>query len=366
MTKVLILANSSGGLVNFRLELITRLIKEEYRVYFGVPQEKEDEYVKKLEVVGANYIRTWMNRRGMNPVEDLKLIRKYRELVKEVEPDVILTYTIKPNIYGNYVASIYNIPTITNITGLGTSLETGRLKYVIKKMYKYACNRASEVFFQNEANRHFFLSNNLVKEEKTRLLPGSGVNINKYVPMNKESNKNGIKFLYIGRLMRDIGIEEYLRAAKNIVSSHLNVEFQVLGSYEEKKYIDKISESKSVKYLGVSEDVRNEIREIDCIVHPSYHEGMSNVLLEGAAMAKPLVASNIPGCREVIDEGMNGFLFRPKSSESLEKALLKFINSEVSERNEMGKNSRKKVVKEFDREIVINKYLESIKRLSRK
>lgn len=362
MKKVLILANNSIGLYNFRFELIQKLKEQGYDVYFSVPQDKNDEKVKLILEAGANFIHIPMNRRGMNPIEDLKLIRSYKKLIGNINPDIILTYTIKPNIYGNYVANKFKTPVIMNITGIGTSLSTGKLKLIIKQMYKYGCSRASVVFFQNKDNQNFFASNNLIKKEKTIIIPGSGVNTKRFKPIEKQNKDGTIRFLFIGRLMKDKGIEEYLKVAEKLTKEHSNLEFQILGSFEEEKYKDIIKQNKNnkIKYLGTSSDIRNEIRYVDCIVNPSYHEGMSNVLLEGAAMGKPLLASNIPGCREIIDDGENGFLFESKSTKSLKEVIIKFINLNDEKKRIMGQNSRIKVEKEFDRDIVINQYLKII------
>lgn len=361
MKRIFIITNSSGGLYNFRFELIQRLQQLDYEIYFSAPQDKEDQKVQLLVKRGAKYIHTPMERRGMNPIEDIKLINLYKKIIKDVNPDIILTYTIKPNIYGSHVADKFGIPVIMNITGLGTSLSTGKLKVVIKRMYKYACSKANIVFFQNKGNHNFFISNKIIVERKAKIIPGSGVNIGKFMPIEK-ANNNIIRFLFIGRLMKDKGIEEYLEVADNLTKQYSNLEFQVLGSFEEEKYrsIMEANKNNRIRYLGSSIDVRNEISEVDCIVNPSYHEGMSNVLLEGAAMGRPLLASNIPGCEEIIEEGENGYLFDPRSVESLSEAIIRFINITSEERKEMGVKSRRKVELEFDRNIVVNEYIKVI------
>ena len=360
--KVLILANNAGGLYNFRFELICELIKQGLEVYFAVPETIEHKKVKLIIDAGAKYIQTHMNRRGSNPFEDIKLIIRYKNIIKVLNPDVILTYTIKPNIYGNYVASKLDKPTIMNVTGIGSSLTSGSLKNLVKRMYKYACSKAKLIFFQNKHNQDFFIKNNIVNSEKTILIPGSGVNIEKFKPVERDKKDNNIRFLFVGRIMKEKGIEEYVQAADRITKRYNHTEFQILGSFEEEKYKDIIihNENKKIKYLGRSDDVRKEIKEVDCIVHPSYHEGMSNVLLEGAAMGKPLIASDIPGCKEIVEDGYNGYLFKVKSVKSLEKKLVQFINLDDSTRELMGENSRNKVVKEFDRKIVVDEYMRAI------
>ncbi len=362
MKRVLILANNSVGLYNFRIELIEKLIEQDYEVYFAVPQSKKDGKVKLIINSGAKYIQTNMNRRGTNPLEDIKLIYEYKKIIKKTNPDVILTYTIKPNIYGTYAASKYGKPVIMNITGIGSAFTNPKLKYIVSTLYKQACKKAHLIFFQNESNYSLFISRKIASSNKSKIIPGSGVNIGKFRPMKKTKEDDIIRFLFIGRIMREKGIEEYLQVAEKITNKFTNVEFQILGRFEEEKYKDVILNNKNprIKYLGVSEDVRNEIREVDCIVNPSYHEGMSNVLLEGAAMGKPLIASNIPGCKEIIDEGYNGYLFEVKSVESMEEKIIKFIELDDKIKEYMGGNSRKKVEKEFDRNIVINEYIKAI------
>lgn len=364
MKKVLILANNSIGLYNFRFELVKEMIQEGFQVYFTVPEPGDDEKVKLLKEVGAKFIHTPMNRRGINPIEDLKLINLYKEVIDNLKPDIVLTYTIKPNIYGNYIANKFRIPVIMNITGIGSSLSTGKLKVIIKMLYKYAGSKSNTVFFQNQNNKHFFVSQGLVDESKTQLIPGSGVNIEKFKPMEVIENGNTIRFLFIGRLMKEKGIEEYLEVAEELTMKYNNLEFQVLGLPEEDKYKEQIENNNNViRYLGTSHDVRNEINQVDCVINPSYHEGMSNVLLEGAAMGKPLLASNIPGCKEIIDHEENGLLFKSKSVESLKEAIIDFINLSDNERKIMGQKSRIKVEKEFDRDIVVSEYMKVIKNI---
>jgi len=230
-------------------------------------------------------------------------------------------------------------------------------------MYRYAGKHAAVVFFENKANMDWFLTNRLVAPEKTRLIPGSGVNLEKFRPLPKINDDGVVRFLFIGRIMRDKGIEEYLAAAARIRRQHPDTEFQIVGSYEEERYREWLEGNDDVRYLGRSDDVREQIREVDCIVHPSYHEGMSNVLLEGAAMGKPLIASNIPGCREVIDDGVNGFVFEPRCVDDLVDKLERFLSMDRNKWVNMGMKSREKVEREFDRNLVVNAYLEAIEEI---
>ena len=361
--KILVLTNSAGGLYHFRSELLETLLGEGYDVFFCVPDIQDAMFVQLLETVGCTYIHTPMSRRGVNPLDDIRLARQYQKVVKEVRPDVILSYTIKPNLYGSFVAARARIPIIMNITGLGSALQTGKLKSLVTRMYRYAGKHAAVVFFENKANMDWFLTNRLVAPEKTRLIPGSGVNLEKFRPLPKINDDGVVRFLFIGRIMRDKGIEEYLAAAARIRRQHPDTEFQIVGSYEEERYREWLEGNDDVRYLGRSDDVREQIREVDCIVHPSYHEGMSNVLLEGAAMGKPLIASNIPGCREVIDDGVNGFVFEPRCVDDLVDKLERFLSMDRNKWVNMGMKSREKVEREFDRNLVVNAYLEAIEEI---
>jgi len=363
MARILILTNTIRGLYNFRYELLERLISEGFEVYFSVPENKNDTKVKKLLELGCNHIETNLDRRSMNPLKDLQLIKQYKEIIKNIKPDVILSYTIKPNIYGAHVAKKYKIPLIINVTGLGSGFNNTYTKILVEKMYKYACNDVACIFFENEANYNYFIDNNLAKKDKSNIVPGSGVNLEKFRPMDKTKEDGIIRFLFIGRIMKEKGIEEYLKAAEYITDKYSNVEFQILGPFEEEKYKKIIlnNNNSKIKYLGVSYDVRNEIKEVDCIINPTtYYEGMSNVLLEGAAMAKPLIATNVPGCREIVDDGVNGYLVEPKSVKSLIDTIEKFLSLNEIEKKNMGLASRRKVERNFDRNIVIEAYLREI------
>jgi len=365
MAKILVLNNLIESLYNFRYELLERLINEEFEIYFSIPESKNDTRVKKLIELGCNYVETNLDRRSMNPFKDLNLVKQYETIVKKIRPNIIISYTIKPNIYGSYVAKKYKIPIIITVTGLGSGFNNNNTKWLVERMYRHACKNAYTIFFQNEANYNYFIENKIAKKDKSKIIPGSGVNLEKFKPMEKTKEDGIVRFLFIGRIMKEKGIEEYLKAAEYIADKYSNVEFQILGSFEEEKYKEIIlnNNNSKIKYLGVSYDVRNEIKEIDCIINPTYHEGMSNVLLEGAAMAKPLLASNVPGCREIVDNGVNGYLFEPKNETSLIKTIEKFLSQNESDRIRMGIASRQKVERTFDKNLVIDAYLEEIARI---
>ncbi|MDY0016223.1 MAG: glycosyltransferase family 4 protein [Candidatus Delongbacteria bacterium] len=360
--KILILTNHVSGLYIARYELIQKLLNNNCAVFISTPQNDANEYVITLCQLGVTHFVTPIDRRGISIKKDIVLIKKYKEIIKNVNPDIILTYTIKPNIFGNYAAKSFAIPVISNITGIGSMLYKGRFKLIFRYLYKYACSKSRLVFFQNAANLEFFVTNKLVDPQKTVLIPGSGVNLDKFQPQKKTFNDGKIRFLFIGRLMKEKGIQEFLQTADIVTRKYPNTVFQIVGSLEENKYKQLIVARKNIEFLGFSNDVRVQIRESDCIVNPSYHEGMSNVLLEGAAMSKPLLASNIPGCKEIVNDGVNGFLFESKNAKDMEDKIVKFIELSDEEKVIMGKNSRIKVEKKFDRNIVVDEYIKAIKR----
>ena len=358
------MCNTVEGLYVFRYELLERLLKEGYDVYFSVPENSNNQRVQELVSLGCHHLESHVERRSINPIKDLNLLKEYDNIVREVVPNVILTYTIKPNIYGTYIAKKYNVPVIMNITGLSSGFSKKHIGFLIRNMYRSACKKAFFVFFQNEHDYQYFTTNKLIGPEEARVIPGSGVNLEKFKSVPKVEEDGTMRFLFIGRIMKEKGIEEYLEAADYILGRHSNVEFQILGQFEEEIYRNKIIsiENTRIRYLGVSNDVRNEIKQVDCVVNPSYHEGMSNVLLEGAAMGKPLIASNIPGCKEIVDDGVNGYLCEPMDTISLISAMEKFLKLSKIEREQMGIASRQRVERYFDRNIVIKAYMEEISR----
>lgn len=358
--KVLILANFGMGLYKFRKELIERLLSEGFEVYVSLPR---DEYTPKLENLGCKFIDTSVNRRGTNPVEDIKLLLKYFRILKKVKPDVVLTYTIKPNIYGGFICRLMNVPYIVNITGLGTAVENGgKLQKLTLFMYKVALKKARCVFFQNKENRDFLISNKIVKGYH-RLIPGSGVNLSYFTLLDYPPESYSINFVFISRVMREKGIEQFLEAASYIKSKYSNTEFHIVGFCEEEyeSKLKSLEEKGIIKYHGKLDDVR-EIHKIShCTIHPSYYpEGMSNVLLESAACGRPIITTDKSGCREIVDENVNGFIVKQKNSKDLIEKIERFLSLSFEEKRKMGLNGRKKVEAEFDRQLVVKAYLEEI------
>ena len=358
MKKILILANSSSGLYLFRNELLLELIKE-YKVYISLPDYTNNE---DFEKEGCTVIHTPIDRRGINIIQDAKLLFNYSKLLKEIKPDVILTYTIKPNIYGGLAARHKKIPYLTNITGLGSSIENGGLlQKLVKFLYKIALKKAKVVFFQNSANMKFFEDNNIVESEKI-LLPGSGVNVSKF---DMEDMPNTSEFLFISRVMKEKGIEEYLGAIEIVKNKYPNVVFHILGCCEEdyKNRLDKEVQKGNIIYHGEVKDIRGVMERCQCLIHPSYHEGMSNVCLEASASKRAVITTNRPGCKETVTDGVTGYIVDAENTADLADKIIQFINLSYADKLKMGLEARKKMKEEFNRSIVVDKYLEIIERM---
>ena len=312
--KIMILANNDVGLYQFRKELIEELRKEN-EVIISLPY---GDFIEPLKKMGCKFIDTPVDRRGINPFTDLSLFRNYRELLKNEKPALVITYTIKPNVYGGFACRLAKIPYAVNITGLGTAFENGGLlKKIVTVMNKAACKKAKVVFFENEGDRQIFIREKIVKEEQTHRLNGAGVNIEKYQVVDYPQG-NKFKFLFMGRVMAEKGIDELFEAMRKIISDGISCELDVLGGYEE-NYKDKIEKYESegwLHYHGYQKDVRPFIEACHCFVLPSWHEGMANTNLESAATGRPIITSNIHGCKEAVVDGKTGFLANRKDADS--------------------------------------------------
>ncbi len=362
--KITICSNTSWYLYNFRQGLIKALQKEGYEVTLIAPI---DDYSQRLEYLGCKHYNIKLNNKGTNPIEDTKLMYQYFKLFKKIRPDKLLIYTIKPNIYGGIVSKILNIPTINVIAGLGTVFLDNKLSSKLARwLYKISLFN-NKVLFENSDDNNEFIARNIIKKRQSTIIPGSGINTDSFQPRNRVIEKENITFLLIARLIRDKGVIEYIEAIKSIRNKYPNTKFKILGSYYfdnpsaiSKKEVKSWVDSGIVEYLGYTDAVLEEIEKVDCIVLPSYREGLSRVLLEAGSMSKPIITTNVTGCREVVDNGYNGFLVTPKSSKSLALAIEKMINISHKERVEMGIRGRLKVINEFDEKIVIKKYLDTI------
>lgn len=370
--RVLILANNDVGLYKFRKELIEELIHpgryiagrkgKPYKVYVSLP---DGEFVHKFTELGCEYINTPIDRRGVNPLKDFGLLTLYRKLLERIKPDIVLGYTIKPNIYGGMACAEKDIPYICNITGLGTAVENkGILQIIAILLYKFSLRKVKTVFFQNSENEQFFTKHKLCLG-KHKMLPGSGVNLD-YYHVKDYPQTDTIDFVFVARVMKEKGIDQYLDAAKTIKKKYPQTRFHICG-FCEQDYEDKINEMEkagTIIYHGLVADMRVIYEQIHCIVHPTYYpEGLSNVLLESAATGRPIITTNRSGCREVVDDGVNGYIVREKDSMDLIEKIEKFLSLSVKERRQMGLAGRRKVEKEFDRHIVVEKYMNELSRI---
>ena len=302
------------------------------------------------------------NRHGTNPLAEMRMIRDYKKIIKRVSPDVVLTYTIKPNIYGGMACASLGVPYVANITGLGTAVENGGiLQKITLTLYKIGLRKAQNVFFQNSSNLDFMLKHGIIKGAYD-LLPGSGVNLERHYFEEYPKDNDSLTLLFIGRLMKDKGIEELIEASKVICHKHNNIKFVAIGDCEAdyKERLNSIQTNCPIQFLGHQADVHSYIKNSHAVILPSYHEGMANVLLEAAAGGRPVLASDISGCRETFDEGVSGFGFKPRDVDSLCEAIEKFIALPYEKKAEMGRAGRRKMEREFDRKIVVDKYMEII------
>ena len=355
------LGNSGLVIFGMRGELIERLVKDGYDVVTSFPAGFLGEGKALSEQYGCSYAEIEIDRRGTNVVRDAVLLRDYLKLLRKVKPDVVLTYTVKCSIYGGVACRLLKIPYIVNITGLGKGLAEGGIRQKILVMLYKLSVRKAKVFFQNKSDRQFFEDYKIISA-KVGLLPGSGVNLEKYQPLPYPEDDK-IIFTYIARVMKTKGIDEFLAAAETIKKEYSNVEFHICGYYEDdyKDIIEQAQKQGTIVYHGMVNDVRPYEEISHCIVLPTYHpEGISNVLLEAAACARPIITTNRPGCKEVVDDGINGYLVKEKDSQDLIQKMRQFMDLSWEARRDMGLAGRTKVEKEFDRQIVVEKYLEYI------
>lgn len=357
MKRILFLVNHDVVIYNFRLEIVERFINDGHEVHISSPY---GERIDDLKALGAIYHEIKMERHGMNPKAELRILNYYKKLMKEIKPDICLGFTIKPNIYGAIAARKLHIPFVANITGLGTAVENPGLSQKISiLLYRYAFQSVQRVFFQNEENKKFFDDHGLAKG-KGMIIPGSGVNLDRY-PYREYPEDGVIKFALISRIMKEKGIDQYLDAAEAMQGR--NVEFHVCG-FCEPEYEGRLQEDDKkgiVQYHGMIRDVTGFMGQMHCVIHPTYYpEGISNVLLEACATGRPIITTNRSGCREVVDDGVNGYMVECKSSEGLIAAVEKFLTLNWDEKKAMGEKARNKVEKEFDRQIVVEKYVNEV------
>ena len=360
---ILILSNSSSGLYEFRNEVVEDLLSD-HEVYISLPDE--DSYTKILADEGCHIFHTPFNRRGMNPIKDAILLFRYIVLIHRIKPKMVLTYTIKPNIYGGMACRLTHTNYATNITGLGAAIQGGGiLSKVLIKMYRIALNKAKAVFYQNEYNMGFMLGQRVSDKEQSILLPGSGVNTTKHSYKPYPSEDKGVRVLAVLRIMKDKGIEEFLYAADRICDE-FDAHFVLAGGYEDEArqeyepQIQGLVEAGKLEYVGFCDKIDELYQSCHILVHPSYHEGLSNVCLEAAACGRLVVTTDVPGCRETVIPGETGMLFKSKDKKAAYNALVDILSMTSSEREHMGRQGRKYVEENFNRENVVRKYREVV------
>jgi galacturonosyltransferase len=358
--KILLLSNHFITLYSFRKELIQRLVDDGHKVYISMPADVQNKF---FEDIGCIIIETPLERRGTNLVKDLQLVGCYKRIMKHVQPDIIFSYTVKPNVYGSMASNALHFKQVCNITGTGaTFLKESVLSKIVRMLYRVSLKKCYKVFFQNTGDRDYFIKYGMVNGNY-EMLPGSGVNLEQHA-ITELPHDDIVNFIFIGRVMGVKGIDQYLDCAKEIKTKHPNTHFYVAGWNEEEKYkqlVDEYCKAEYVEYIGFKKDIDSWIRRCHCTVLPSLGgEGIPNVLLESAAVGRACIASNINGSRDAIDDGVTGYLFETGNSQSLVEKVEQFLGLSFEEKKAMGLAGHEKIAKEFNRERVIEKYLNEL------
>lgn len=367
--RIAIVLNTSWNIYNFRMNFVKTLLAKGYEVHTVAPV---DAFTPHLKDMGCHHHPVRMDSRGINPVKDFALLVELWSIYRKVKPDIILHYTIKPNVYGSMAAAILKIPAVNNVCGLGTVfLKKNFLSKIAILLYKWSFRFPKKVFFQNADDRDLFLSKKLVSAQSSDLLPGSGIDLKRFTPAPFKRNEK-FTFLLISRLITDKGIMEYVEAVKKLRAGGLDARFQILGAKDPNHQrgipLDVIREwidTRTVEYLGTAMDVQPFIKAADCVVLPSYREGTPHTLLEAASCAKPIVTTDVPGCHQVVQHDHNGFLCRLKDSGDLAAKMMRMASLDDNSLYRFGNNGRTKMEREFDETIVINKYVETIRELQK-
>lgn len=363
--KIVIALNTAWNLLNFRAGLILALINHGYEVVAVAPN---DEYADRVRSLGCQFIALPMDNQGKNPLKDLALWWRYRRLLKTLNPDVFLGFTVKPNVYGSLAAHSLGIAVINNIAGLGSAfMKDNWLTTLVKGLYRFALARSARVFFQNQDDLKSFVELGLVNPSVVDRLPGSGVDLQKFQPSPPAVDNGRVVFLLAARMLWDKGVGEYVQAATALKAEHPHAEFALLGFLDvqnptaiDRKQIQAWEAEGGVCYWGATDDVRHALTKADVVVLPSYREGTPRILLEAAAMGKPIVTTDVVGCRDVVDDGINGYLCQARDPADLARAMEKMLSLTSPDRQSMGVLGRKKVETTYSEQFVISKYLESI------
>lgn len=367
-TKILVCSNTAWYLWNFRLSLMKELSGAGYEVVACAPV---DEYVEKITAAGIRFIPISINRRGTNPITEILLIVRYYRMICTERPDIILTYTPKPNIYATLAARIFHVPVINNIAGLGfIFIQGGINSTIVRLLYKIALSGSKRVFFQNRDDMREFISCGLVKPDIATLLPGSGVDTNKFAPRPQPASKMSFNFLLVARMLWDKGIGEFVEAANQLHVTHPNARFYLLGPVDPgnpasipPETLEAWNQEGIVTWLGSSDDIRDDIAKADCVVLPSYREGTPRSLLEAASMTKPIITTDEPGCREVVVHGVTGYLCRSHNASDLAEKMNSMLLISIEQRRNMGTRGREKMIHEFEERIIIDRYIRCINKI---
>ena len=367
--RVLLAANSSWNIVNFRGGLVRALQQRGYEVLAAAPV---DAHTPRLAEIDCRHLPLPMDSKGSSPIADAAVFARFLGLLRREKPAAFLGFTVKPNVYGSLAAHALGVPVINNISGLGTAfIEATALTRIVKRLYRLALRRSKIVYFQNSDDRELFIRGRFVRPQQTALLPGSGVDLKRFEPIPvRDPARPDIRFLLVARLLWDKGIGEYVEAARHVRKVYPAARFQILGFLGAEnrtavaaEVVDSWVKEGLIEYLGHSDDVRPYIADADCIVLPSYREGTSRTLLEAAAMGKPLIATDVPGCREVVDHGGNGLLCTVRDASSLAGRMLEMAEMPLAQRHAMGLASRYKAEQEFDETLVVGRYLSALESL---
>ena len=364
MKKVAIVVNSAWTGYNFRLNLARKLKESNYRVVFiaAIDGKYSDKLKQEFEFFSVDF-----KRGGVNPIDDLKVCFSLYKVYKENKFDVVLNFTIKPNIYSAIVAKLLKIESINNITGLGTVfIRKTLITTIVKLLYRVSLACSTHVFFQNPEDKNYFLSKGIVSTNKCSLIPGSGVDTDKFTPADVY-NDSIFRFLLVARVIQDKGIFEYIDAAYILKNKYSNIEFGLLGELDSinrtsisKKKILELHNDGVINYLGRTDNVREQLANTDCVVLPSYREGSPRSLMEASSMAIPIITTDVVGCRQVIDDGVTGLLCQVRDSSDLALKMEEMLNMTENDREHMGRLGREKMLKEFDESIVINEYINTV------
>lgn len=361
---ILVSANSFWNIANFRAGLLGALATEGFRIVIAAP-DPDPQWAAQF---GASTVSISIDRSGLNPVRDALLLRNYLKLMRHVRPAAFLGFTAKPNVYGSIAAGLCGVPSLPNVSGLGTAfIDRGPLSTIVGSLYRLAFRRCPIVFFQNPDDSDLFVERRIVQREQVQILPGSGVDLDRFAPAPPA---NSIRFLFVGRLLGDKGVREFAQAAKLVRTNHPDWKFQMLGSLDEgnrsaiqNEELDRWQAEGWVEHLGQVEDVRPYVAAATAVVLPSYREGLSRSLLEAAAMARPLIATDVPGNRHIVRHGDNGLLCAVRNPSDLASAIERLGAMKIGEREAMGRAGRAIVEREFSEDRVIEAYSKALAQL---